>query len=115
MEEWNLAPAAQQWVNVVLIWVGFAMVAGLLARTLVPSSSSVGPIATLVIGMVGSVIGLVGLSYFLQGKSINPISPMGLFAASAGALVLLVMYRVLGPGGAASASQQGAKSGGNAS
>ncbi|HOM19220.1 MAG TPA: GlsB/YeaQ/YmgE family stress response membrane protein [Thermoguttaceae bacterium] len=111
MEEWNLAPAAQQWVNIALIWVGFAMLAGLLARTLVPSSPSVGPVATLVIGMLGSVVGLFGLSYFLQGKPINPISPMGLFAASAGALVLLVLYRLAGAGGPESASQDSAKSG----
>jgi uncharacterized membrane protein YeaQ/YmgE (transglycosylase-associated protein family) len=110
MEEWNLAPAAQQWVNVVLIWLGFAMLAGLLARTLVPNSASVGPVATLVIGMVGSVVGLFGLSYFLQGKPINPISPVGLFAASAGALVVLVIYRFTTAGGN-SAPQKNPKSG----
>ncbi|MCS7306572.1 MAG: hypothetical protein NZ602_15880 [Thermoguttaceae bacterium] len=109
MEEWNLAPVAQQWVNVALIWIGFAMVAGLLARCLLPSSDSIGPVATLLVGMVGSVVGLFSLSYFLQGKPINPISPVGLFAASAGALVVLVIYR-LGMTGRQTAGQKNAKS-----
>lgn len=110
MGDWNLAPAAQQWVNVVLIWVGFAMLAGLLARTLVPGPPSIGPVATLVIGMLGSVVGLFGLSYFLEGKPINPISPLGLLAASGGALVLLVVYRLLGLARPESTQQSEAKS-----
>lgn len=95
MPEIDLSPAAQQWVNVVLIWLGFGLVAGLLARTLVPGKQPVGPVATLVIGVLGTVIGLFALSHSLQGKPINPISPAGLLAATAGAFVLLIAYRIL--------------------
>lgn len=94
MPEFDLSPAAQQWVNVVLIWLGFGLLAGLLARALVPGRQPVGPVATLVIGVLGSVIGLFGLSYFLHGKPVNPISPVGLLSAAGGALVLLIAYRV---------------------
>lgn len=94
MPEFDLSPAAQHWVNVVLIWLGFGLVAGLLARAMVPGKHPVGPVATLVTGMLGSVIGLFALSHFLEGKAINPLSPGGLLAASAGAMVVLIVYRV---------------------
>jgi uncharacterized membrane protein YeaQ/YmgE (transglycosylase-associated protein family) len=92
--EFEFSPTAQQWVNVILIWLGFGLLAGLLARALVPGRHTVGAVATLVIGVLGSTIGLLGLSYLLQGRPLNPISPVGLLAAAAGAFVLLVLYRV---------------------
>ena len=36
MPELELSPAAQQWVNVVLIWVGFGTLSGLLAMLVLP-------------------------------------------------------------------------------
>jgi uncharacterized membrane protein YeaQ/YmgE (transglycosylase-associated protein family) len=91
----EFSQAAQQWVNVVLIWLGFGIVAGLLARALVPGRHPVGAVTTLVIGVAGSAVGLLGLGYVLGGRPINPISPVGLLAAAAGAFVILVFYRLV--------------------
>jgi uncharacterized membrane protein YeaQ/YmgE (transglycosylase-associated protein family) len=96
MPELPLSPAAQQWINVVLIWVGFGTLAGLLATVIFPQRRSIGPFLAIVIGIVGSTIGLLGLSWLFPGRPLNPISLVGFLAAAIGAFVLLVLYRLGG-------------------
>lgn len=96
MSEFALSPAAQQWVNVVLIWVGFGTLAGLLATVILPQRHSVGPFLAMVMGIVGSMIGLLGLSWLFPDRPLNPISPLGFLAATIGAFLLLILYRVGG-------------------
>ena len=85
MPELELSPAAQQVVNVVLIWIGFGTLAGLIAVVILPVRHPSGPIATLLLGIVGSVLGLFSLTWFFRGQALNPISPLGFLAATAGA------------------------------
>ena len=73
--ELGLSQAAQQWVNVTLIWIGFGTLAGL--------------------GIVGSVVGPLALCYLLKREDFNPIGPLGFLAAVGGALTCLLLYRVL--------------------
>ena len=99
MGELELSQSAQQWVNVVLIWVGFGALAGLLAKSILPGRDPAGAVATLVIGIAGSTIGLlvltqVGPHLWADGPP-NPISPLGLLSATGGAFALLVVYRIL--------------------
>jgi len=93
MPELELSPAAQQWVNVVLIWVGFGTLSGLLATLVLPMRQSSSPLGALVVGILGSLIGLLGLSWLLQGRQFNPISPIGFVAATAAAILILILYR----------------------
>lgn len=98
MGELEFSQTAQQWVNVSLIWIGFGTLAGLAAKTIMPGRDPKGTVATLLIGMVGSTVGLAILSRFakLAGSefSPNPISPPGMIAAVAGAFVILLAYRI---------------------
>ena len=94
MPELTLSPIAQQWINVVLIWVGFGTLAGLLATVIFPLRRSIGPFLAMVMGIVGSTIGLLGLSWLFPDRPLNPISPLGFLAATIGAFVLLVLYRL---------------------
>ena len=96
MPEFDLSPAAQHWVNVVLVWIGFGALAGLLARAVLPLRQPVGPLPTMVVGIVGSAVGLLALSLLWSDRPLNPISLVGFLAATAGALVLLILYRVYG-------------------
>ena len=95
MPEFDLSNAAQQWVNIVLIWVGFGTLAGLLAKVVLPVRHPSGPVPTLFLGIVGSMIGLLALTPFCDHRQLNPISPLGFLAATAGAFVLLMGYRLL--------------------
>jgi len=90
----DLSPAAQFWVNLVLVWIGFGTLAGLLARSLLPTQEPTGAAATVVSGIVGSAVGLSLLGLALPGRQFNPISPLGLAAAAAGAFVVLAAYRI---------------------
>jgi uncharacterized membrane protein YeaQ/YmgE (transglycosylase-associated protein family) len=93
MTELELSPAAQHVVYVALIWIGFGTLAGLLAVFILPLRQPSGPVATLLLGIVGSVLGLWALTWFFQGRSLNPISPLGFLAATAGAFLLLIIFR----------------------
>ena len=95
MSEFELSQNAQHWVNVTLVWIGFGTVAGLLAKVLIPVRQPAGPVATLLFGICGSMIGLLVLSLLKNGRQLNPISPLGFMAATAGAFVLLIGYRLL--------------------
>ena len=95
MDEVELSQAAQQWVNVTLIWVGFGTLAGLSARLLLPGRKPASAIGTVLIGIVGSVLGPLSLCSLLSRENFNPIGPLGFLAAVAGALVALFVYRVL--------------------
>jgi uncharacterized membrane protein YeaQ/YmgE (transglycosylase-associated protein family) len=92
MPELTLSPTAQHWVVVVLIWVGFGTLAGLLAAVVLPLGRVIGPFSAVVLGVVGSTIGLLGLGRLFPGREISPISPLGFFAATIGAFVLMVAY-----------------------
>ena len=73
----ELSPVAQTWVNVVLIWIGFGSLAGLLARVILPLAEPSGSLPTLTLGITGSAIGLGLLSWIQGGGPSNPISPVG--------------------------------------
>jgi len=91
----ELSPSAQHWVNIVLLWVGFGTVAGLLARVLVPGREPTSAAGTVVLGILGSMLGPLLLSHLVGESRFQPISPLGLLAAIGAAFVLLVAYRLL--------------------
>jgi uncharacterized membrane protein YeaQ/YmgE (transglycosylase-associated protein family) len=93
--ELELSQAAQQWVNVVLIWVGFGTLAGLLAKSLIPGREPSGAVPTVLIGVVGSVVGPLLLCHVLEPVDFNPISPLGFLASVGGAVAALLVYRLL--------------------
>ncbi len=95
MPGFELSQVAQHWVNVVLLWVGFGTLAGLLAQVLVPGREPAGAVGTVVIGILGSTIGPLLLSHLVGKSRFNPISPLGFLFAIGAAFALLVGYRLL--------------------
>lgn len=95
MEPIHLPENFPQLANEVLVWVGFGTIAGLVAKAIMPGRDPGGAIATLAMGIGGSVIGSALVSYFLTGHRITPISPIGFCVATGGAFVLLFFYRLL--------------------
>jgi uncharacterized membrane protein YeaQ/YmgE (transglycosylase-associated protein family) len=93
MPELELSQTAQHWVSVVLIWIGLGTVTGLVARALLPLREP-GAIGTLVIGILGSTAGLWTLSLLVTQEPVNPISPVGFFAACLGAFAVLLGHRL---------------------
>jgi uncharacterized membrane protein YeaQ/YmgE (transglycosylase-associated protein family) len=86
----------QNIANLVLVWIGFGTLTGLLAKAIMPGRDPGGAVATLAMGIAGTVIGCGVVSYFWKGHIISPISPLGFCVATAGALTLLFFYKLLG-------------------
>lgn len=84
-----------QWANDVLVWVGFGTLVGLLAKAIMPGRDPGGSLATLLMGIGGSVVGCGTLMYFYGGERVTPISPLGFLVATGGAFQLLFFYRLL--------------------
>src|SRR3954466_13199422 len=96
MNNEQMIALAAQWANDVLVWVGFGTIVGLLAKAIMPGRDPGGAVATLAMGVAGTVIGCGVVSYFWQGHIVSPISPLGFCVATAGAFLLLFFYKLLG-------------------
>jgi uncharacterized membrane protein YeaQ/YmgE (transglycosylase-associated protein family) len=80
---------------IVLIIVG--LIAGAIARLLVPGRDPMGILATIALGVVGSFIGgfLENLVQY-HTLSVNNFHPAGLIGSIIGAIVLLLLLRLTG-------------------
>ncbi len=85
----------EQWAHTLLLWVGFGTVVGLLAKALLPGRDPGGPLATLLLGILGTVIGSAVVSFSIAGAHVTPLSLWGFLAGTVGAIALLLVHRVL--------------------
>jgi len=91
----QLTETARQWANDILVWIGFGTLVGLMAKAVMPGRDPGGAVATLFMGIGGTIIGCGVVTYFNSGQRITPISPLGFVVATGGAFILLVFYRLL--------------------
>jgi uncharacterized membrane protein YeaQ/YmgE (transglycosylase-associated protein family) len=73
-------------------WVVFGAIVGLVARMLMPGRDSAGCILTIVLGVVGAVIGgWVGqlMGFYREGE------PAGFLMAVVGAILVLAVFRMV--------------------
>jgi uncharacterized membrane protein YeaQ/YmgE (transglycosylase-associated protein family) len=72
-------------------WIVFGLVAGIVAKFLMPGRDPGGFIITALLGMVGAVVGgFVGRMIGLYGEG----DPIGFIMAVLGSIIVLVVYRV---------------------
>jgi uncharacterized membrane protein YeaQ/YmgE (transglycosylase-associated protein family) len=90
--------AIEQALHEFLMWVGFGTLVGLFAKAIMPGRDPGGAVATLMMGIVGSVIGCGSVMFFWDGHRVSPLSFIGFAAAVAGAFLLLLFYRILAGG-----------------
>lgn len=84
-------------------WIIFGLVAGLIAKAIMPGKDPGGAIVTILLGIAGAVIGgFVGRALFGYGRAVNDsgdISQPGflvsLVLAVIGAILLLAFYRLI--------------------
>jgi uncharacterized membrane protein YeaQ/YmgE (transglycosylase-associated protein family) len=91
----ELMIAIEQALHEFLMWVGFGTLVGLFAKAIMPGRDPGGAVATLLMGIAGSVIGCGSLMFFWEGRRVSPLSFLGFLAAVAGAFLLLLFYRIL--------------------
>jgi uncharacterized membrane protein YeaQ/YmgE (transglycosylase-associated protein family) len=90
-----LDDTVRQLVNDVLVWIGFGTLVGLLAKAIMPGRDPGGAIATVMLGIGGSVLGCGVVSYFYHGQRVLPVSLLGMMVAIGGTLILLFFYKLL--------------------
>ncbi|MCL2306129.1 MAG: GlsB/YeaQ/YmgE family stress response membrane protein [Planctomycetaceae bacterium] len=95
MADYNLSITAQQWVNLILIWIGFATIIGLAVRSILPGREPSGLIGTLLIGILGGCVGPLVVTMVWKVEHFNPISPIGFCASAICAFVFLLVYRII--------------------
>ncbi len=89
----------REYADLALMWVGFGTVVGLLAKAIMPGRDPGGAVATLAMGIGGTVIGCGVLAFFQIGvefQNHSPTNPKGFLAGVAGAFLILFFYRLLG-------------------
>ena len=75
-------------------WLIIGLIAGALARPIMPGRDSMGIIATILLGIVGSIIGgLVSLAIWGAGPA--GYRPAGLLLSIIGAIVVLWIWRMV--------------------
>ncbi len=79
----------------VLMWVGFGTLVGLAAKAIMPGRDPGGALGTMLMGIVGSVLGCGVIAFFCHGYRIMPISVAGFAAGTFGSFIILFFYRLL--------------------
>ena len=83
----------------ILFLVIFGLIAGFIARALVPGDDSMSVGATLLLGIVGSFIGgFLGWALFGKDFEEGALQPSGLIGSIIGAMIALVLYRMTSGG-----------------
>lgn len=82
----------------VLGWIVFGLIAGLIAKAIMPGRDPGGAIVTILLGIVGAVIGgFIHRALGIGGRADNVSEPgflISLIFAIIGALVVLAVYRL---------------------
>ncbi|MGI8306245.1 GlsB/YeaQ/YmgE family stress response membrane protein [Saccharopolyspora sp. ASAGF58] len=74
----------------VIGWLVFGLIAGFIARAVVPGKDDIGILMTIVIGVAGSVVG--GFLFGLLTVGFRGFQPAGWIGSIIGAVIVLVIY-----------------------
>lgn len=91
----DLSFNAQFWVNLVLLWLGFGILVGLVAQAILPEGEPKNAFGVLLIGIVGSCFGPLLVSLAWNPEEFNPIGPTGFVTSVLVSLTLFLVYRSL--------------------
>lgn len=89
----DLSSAAQFWVNLVLLWLGFGILVGLVAQAILPEGEPKNAFGVLVIGITGSCLGPLLISLAWNPEEFNPIGPLGFAVSVLISLAIFLVYR----------------------
>jgi len=77
-----------------IVFLIVGLIAGFIARALVPGPDPMGWLGTMILGIVGSFVGGT-LAALLFGGTLD-VSPTGLIGSIIGAIVVLLVWRAMG-------------------
>jgi uncharacterized membrane protein YeaQ/YmgE (transglycosylase-associated protein family) len=77
-----------------IVWLIVGLIAGALARLIMPGRDPMGIIATILLGIVGSIVGGL-ISWAIWGADERGFQPAGILLSILGAIVVLWIWRML--------------------
>jgi uncharacterized membrane protein YeaQ/YmgE (transglycosylase-associated protein family) len=78
----------------ILSWICLGLIAGVLAKLLMPGKDPGGCVVTILIGVAGAIVGGFLGSFIGLGK-VDAFDVRGILIATGGAIILLIVYRLL--------------------
>jgi len=84
-------------ITTILWWLIVGLVVGALARFLLPGRDPMGWIATILLGIAGSIVGGFVGSYVFNTSNDGGFHPGGFLLSLLGAIILLLLWRMIGP------------------
>ena len=75
-------------------WLIIGLIAGALARLIMPGRDAMGIIATILLGIVGSIVGGL-VSWAIWGADNGRFQPAGLLLSILGAIIVLWIWRMI--------------------
>jgi len=79
---------------VIISWIVLGLVAGAVARLLVPGPDPMGIVATVLLGIAGSFVGgFLGYVLFNKDLGEGALQPSGILGSIVGAIILLLLTR----------------------
>ena len=83
-------------MGTILLFLLLGIVAGAIARLLVPGRDPMGLLGTMILGIVGSFVGGFLANMLIdRGKETNLLDPAGLIGSVIGAVIALLVYRMV--------------------
>ncbi|EJF4984016.1 GlsB/YeaQ/YmgE family stress response membrane protein, partial [Salmonella enterica] len=79
----------------IIAWIIFGLIAGVIAKLLMPGRDGGGFILTCILGIVGAVVGGWLATMFGIGGSISGFNLHSFLVAVVGAIVVLVIFRLM--------------------
>ena len=82
-------------LQAILIWSALGLVAGILAKLIMPGRQGINPITTVLLGIAGSIAGgWIGAKLGL-GDATGSFSLVGILVAAAGAILLMFLWHMM--------------------
>jgi uncharacterized membrane protein YeaQ/YmgE (transglycosylase-associated protein family) len=79
----------------ILTWILVGLIAGVLAKIAMPGPDPGGVLLTIVIGIVGAVIGGFVMNNLLGGPGVTGFNLTSILVATFGSVILLAVYRLV--------------------
>jgi uncharacterized membrane protein YeaQ/YmgE (transglycosylase-associated protein family) len=80
----------------ILAWIVVGLIAGALAKLIMPGDDPGGIIVTILIGIVGAFVGGLVVNLF-GGAGVTGFNIWSILVATIGAIILLAIYRLVAP------------------
>ena len=79
----------------IIAWIVVGLIAGILAKWVMPGPDPGGIITTILIGVVGALVGGFVVNGLLGNSGLSGITLTSILVATLGAIILLAVYRLI--------------------